>query len=208
MPEARTIPGPASAAPGPAVSIERPAGGPRSPGGAVVMTLSLGDAVTVTASGRLPTLNITADGAAEEPEPVPALLTLTASLENVPAEHDGSEFTFRVRFNVAPSLSFRVLRDESFAVTGGTVRRALRVDGRNDLREIHVKPAGYGDVTVTLTGGCACGTTGAICTADGRVLSNTVTATVQGPPIRAPRRRRSTEPPWTWSVTDSSSDRR
>ena len=181
VPEARTIPGPASAAPGPAVSIERPAGGTRSPGGAVVMTLSLGDAVTVTASGRLPTLNITADGAAEEPEPVPALPPLTASLEDVPAEHDGSEFTFRVRFNVAPSLSFRVLRDESFAVTGGTVRRALRVDGRNDLREIHVKPAGYGDVTITLTGGRACGTTGAICTADGRVLSNTVTATVQGP---------------------------
>ena len=108
---------------------------------------------------------------------------LTASFEDVPAEHDGSSmFTFRVRFNLEPKVGFRVLRDESFAVTGGTVKKARRVNGRNDLREIHVKPSGMGDVTVTLAGGRACGTEGAICTADDKVLSNTLTATVQGPP--------------------------
>ena len=37
-------------------------------------------------------------------------------------------------------------------------------------------------MTVTLAGGRACGTEGAICTADDKVLSNTETATVQGPP--------------------------
>ena len=110
-------------------------------------------------------------------------ISLTASFEDVPDEHDGSSrFTFRVRFNVEPRVGYRVLRDESFAVTGGVVKKARRVDGRNDLREIHIDPLGWGDVTVTLPGGRACGTTGAICTADGKVLSNTETVTVQGPP--------------------------
>ena len=111
------------------------------------------------------------------------VVPLTASFEDVPDEHDGSStFTFRVRFNLEPKVGYRVLRDESFAVTGGTVKKARRVDGRNDLREIHVKPSGMGDITVTLAGGRACGSTGAICTAEGKVLSNTETATVQGPP--------------------------
>ena len=55
------------------------------------------------------------------------------------------------------------------------------MDGRNDLREIHVEPSGHGDVTVTLAGGRACGMAGAICTAGGKALSNTVTVTVKGP---------------------------
>ena len=111
------------------------------------------------------------------------VVPLKAAFEGVPTDHDGSSiFTFRVRFNPEPRVSYKVLRDESFTVSGGTVRRARRVNGRNDLREIHVEPSGYGDVTITLAGGRACGTHGAICTADGRVLSNTLTATVQGPP--------------------------
>ena len=121
----------------------------------------------------------TLDSAATEAVVAP----LTASFEDVPDEHDGSStFTFRVRFNLEPRVGYQVLRDESFAVIGGTVRKARRVDGRNDLREIHVEPEGVGDVTVTLPGGRACGTEGAICTADDKVLSNTETATVQGPP--------------------------
>ena len=111
------------------------------------------------------------------------VVPLTATFEAVPDEHDGaSVFTFRVRFNIEPRVGFRVLRDESFAVTGGTVKKARRVNGRNDLREIHVEPSGMGDITVTLAGGRACGTEGAICTADDKVLSNTETAMVQGPP--------------------------
>ena len=116
------------------------------------------------------------DAVAPESEP------LTASFEGMPSEHDGENiFTFRLRFSEAPAVSYTVLRDESFAVTGGTVKKARRVNGRNDLREIHVEPTGYGDVTLTLAGGRACGTTGAICTADERELSNTLTATIRGP---------------------------
>ncbi len=109
---------------------------------------------------------------------------LTALFQDVPAEHGGPDsgtFTFRVFFNKEPDVSYKVLRDQSFAVTGGAVRKAKRVDGRNDLREIHVAPAGWDDVAVTLAGGRACGTTGAICTAGGEVLSNTLSATIKGP---------------------------
>ena len=109
---------------------------------------------------------------------------LTASFEGVPAAHGGpgaEAFTFRVRFSQEPRVSFRALRDESFAVTGGKVDKARRVDGRNDLREIHVEPTGWEDVTVRLAGGRACGTPGAICTADDTVLANTTVATVPGP---------------------------
>ena len=107
---------------------------------------------------------------------------LTASFEGVPEVHDGSSpFTFRVRFSLEPRVSYTVLRDESFAVTGGDVDKARRVDGRNDLREIHIEPKGWDDVTVMLAGGRACGTEGAICTADGKVLANTAVATVPGP---------------------------
>ena len=115
-------------------------------------------------------------------DPVPVVLT--AVFEGVPGEHDGaSVFTFRVRFDPEPRVSYKVLRDESFDVTGATVRRARRVLGSHSLREIHIEPAGHGDVTVTLRGGRACGTTGAICTADGKALWNTVTATVRGPAV-------------------------
>ena len=109
---------------------------------------------------------------------------LTASFEGVPEAHGGpgaEAFMFRVQFNLEPRVSYKVLRDESFAVTGGEVRKARRVDGRNDLREIHVEPSGWDDVRVTLPGGRACGTEGAICTADGKVLANTAVATVKGP---------------------------
>ena len=79
------------------------------------------------------------------------------------------------------TVSYTVLRDESFAVTGGDVDKARRVDGRNDLREIHIEPKGWDDVRVTLAGGRACGTEGAICTADNKVLANTEVAVVPGP---------------------------
>ena len=133
------------------------------------------------AGAELGTLSVSFSVAASEAVAPDAL---TASFEGVPEAHGGpgaEAFTFRVRFSQEPRVSYAVLRDESFAVTGGGVRRARRVDGRNDLREIHVEPEGWDDVRVTLPGGRACGTEGAICTADGKVLANTAVATVPGP---------------------------
>ena len=104
---------------------------------------------------------------------------LTASFERVPAEHDGTTFVFHARFSEDPAVSYLALRDESFGVTGGAVVGARRKDGRDDLREIHVKPAGHGDVTVSLPPTTDCDADGAICTADGRPLSNANAATVR-----------------------------
>ena len=124
------------------------------------------------------------DPVQEETQPLPPA-QLTASFVDMPASHDGPStiFTLQLLFSEDPAVSFRTLRDTSFAVTGGTVKRALRVNGRNDLREIHIEPAGTDAVKITLAGGRACGTTGAICTSDGRPLSNTLKATVAGPAL-------------------------
>ena len=110
-------------------------------------------------------------------------LPLTASFEAVPAAHDGANtFTFELTFSESPQLSYKVLRDESFSVTGGEVLRAQRLARPSNLRwRITVQPEGLGDVSIILPSGRACKTYGAICTADDRALSNTLTTTVMGP---------------------------
>ena len=107
---------------------------------------------------------------------------LTASFEGMPASHDGENaFTFRVRFSEDIPTSYLVLRDEAFTVAGGTVTNATRVNGRDDLREIEVEPGGSDAVTITLPATADCAAAGAICTSDGRKLSNSQSATVEGP---------------------------
>ena len=121
--------------------------------------------------------------AATEAVPVP----LTAQFRGVPESHDGtSEFSFEVLFSEPVRVSYLVLKNHSFNVTGGTVEKARRARDENgvvrhDLREIHIEPNTQGDVTVVLAGGRACGTQGAICTADEKVLSGTLMLTVPGP---------------------------
>ena len=107
---------------------------------------------------------------------------LTASFENMPSEHDGSTvFTFRLRFSEDPAVSYTVLRDRAFTVSGGTVEKARRVDGRNDLREIHVQPKTTGEIRIDLPATTDCDASGAICTADDRPLSHSLSATVSDP---------------------------
>ena len=59
--------------------------------------------------------------------------------------------------------------------------KARRVNGRNDLWEIHVDHSGSGDVSVTLASRVTCDGYAAICTGDGRMLSNSLNFTVSGP---------------------------
>ena len=109
---------------------------------------------------------------------------LTGSFEGVPEAHDGqSAFSFRVAFSEDIGISYKTLRDESFTTTGGAVTGARRVDGRNDLWEITVKPSDAENVTITLPRR-DCGTTGAVCTREDtpRALTNSPSATVAGPP--------------------------
>ena len=110
---------------------------------------------------------------------------LTASFEDVPAAHDGeSGFRFRVAFSEDIGISFRSLREDAFTVTGGRVTGGTRVDGRRDLFEMTVRSESDDDVTITLQAGRECAVSGAICTKgkNRRKLTNTITATVAGPP--------------------------
>ena len=108
-----------------------------------------------------------------------------ATFHDLPAAHDGeAPFAFELRFTEdVEGLSYRTLRDHAFEVDNGRVRGARRLaQGSNQRWEITVEPDGRGDVAVTLPGERACGAVGAVCTADGRRLSNSPSATVPGPP--------------------------
>ena len=112
--------------------------------------------------------------------PVPLTVSVTVS---APASHDGSaEFTFEIEFSEEFGLSYVTLRDHAFNVTGGSVERAQRTDKPSNIPWlITVKPHGNGDVTIELPATTDCDADGAICTADSRKLSNSLSFTVSGP---------------------------
>ena len=124
------------------------------------------------------TSTATAAVAGEPAEP------LTASVENTPASHNGTDaFTFEIRFSEEVKLSYKTLRDHVFTVTGGTVKKAKRQEeGSNIHWRITVEPDSNTDVTVVLPVTTECDDTGAVCTKDGeRPLSNRLEFTVSGP---------------------------
>ena len=112
--------------------------------------------------------------------PVPLTVSVTVS---APATHDGSsEFTFGIEFSEEFGLSYRTLKFHAFNVTGGSVERAQRTDKPSNIPwRITVKPQGAGDVTIELPVTTDCNAEGAICTGDGRKLSNSLYFTVSGP---------------------------
>ena len=112
-----------------------------------------------------------------------ALSPLTVSLQNFPASHNGTDvFTFEIRFSEHFALSYRTLRDHAFMVDGGTVMKAQRKQkGSNIGWTITVLPDSDADVTVVLAAATDCDDQGAICTRDGRKLSNSLEFTVSGP---------------------------
>ena len=111
------------------------------------------------------------------PEPI------TVILESNPASHNGTdEFTFQIRFSEHFKLSYKTLRDHAFTVVEGTVKKAQRqVKGSNIGWTITVEPASNAEVEIVLPATTDCDATGAICTADGRKLSNSLDFTVVGP---------------------------
>ena len=143
-----------------------------------------GKAVSVKVSftddaGNAETLTSAAT-AAVDAAPLPPL---TALIENAAASHDGeSVFTFELRFSEEFDISYRTLRDHAFTVTGGTVKKAQRLEqGSNIGWRITVRPDGNGDVTIVLPETTDCDAQGAICTGDGRMLSHRLELTVGGP---------------------------
>ena len=112
--------------------------------------------------------------------PVPLTVSVTVS---APASHDGSaEFTFEIEFSEEFGISYRTLKFDAFNVTGGSVERAQRTDKPSNISWlITIKPQGNGDVTIELPATTDCNADGAICTGDGRKLSNSLSFTVSGP---------------------------
>ena len=137
---------------------------------AVSFTDDAGNAETLTSAAT-----DAVDGAPSTP--------LTASVENVAASHDGeSVFTFELRFSEEFGISYKTLRDHAFTVTGGTVKKAQRLEqGSNIGGRITVSPDSSGAVTITLPITEDCDAQGAICTEDGRMLSHRLELTVSGP---------------------------
>ena len=111
-------------------------------------------------------------------------MPLTATFSNVPTSHDGStEFTFDLAFSEDFPLSYITLRDHAFTEDdNGPVTRAQRkVQGSNQTWTITVEPKGNGAITIELPATTDCNADGAICTGDGRKLSNSLSFTVSGP---------------------------
>ena len=108
---------------------------------------------------------------------------LTVSLEATTESHNGTDaFTFEIRFSEEFPLSYKTLRDLAFTVSGGEVLKAQRLDKPSNIRWlITVEPDSNGDVTVVLLVTTDCDADGAVCTADGRMLSNRLEFTVSGP---------------------------
>ena len=108
---------------------------------------------------------------------------LTASFANVPADHDGSNFTFDLNFSENVNAGYARIRDDAFTVSGGAIASAIRkTQGSNQGWTVEVDPEGNGSVSITLPETTDCDASGAICTDDSRKLSQSTSATVAGPP--------------------------
>ncbi len=131
-------------------------------------------------SGRPQSLMMAVRGAAIADEATAG--GLTGWFASSPSAHDGSaNFTVRMGFSDPLSMSRNAMRDHAVRVAGGSATSAKRVNRRGDLWDIRVSPTGPGAVTVTMEGGRACETSGAVCTADGSTLAETLELTVPGP---------------------------
>ena len=134
-------------------------------------------------------------------QPTPAVL-LTASFANVPADHNGGNFTFDLTFSENVDAGYARIRDHALTVTGGSIASASRItQGSNQGWNVEVDPTGNGPVTITLPETTDCSASGAICTDDGRMLSHSPSATVAGPPAvsvsETPPSKRPREQSWS-----------
>ena len=125
-------------------------------------------------------VELTISGPVADPPPPP----LTATILDNPSSHDGSNpFTFELRFSEnMESFSYSTLQDHALTVTGGTGLKVRRLEaGKNVRWEITVTPSSNADMTIALPITTDCSVQGAICTSDGRKLSNRLEVTVAGP---------------------------
>ena len=163
-------------------------------------------ALASAAAGTTATLNHTSVAVTMD-RPIPTVTVrvmtgnsqraLTAQFASQPDQHDGSKrIKVRVVFSEAVDESPENVGEHGVDVEGGEVTSARPVDGnapggaaRKGTRsaggevvwEFEIEPDSHGDVTVSLEAGRPCDEPGAICTADGRALSEGISTTVRGP---------------------------
>ena len=90
-------------------------------------------------------------------------------------------FTLKLWLRKEVNLGYKTPPDHAFTVTGGTVKKAQRLEKGSNIRwQITVEPASGASVTVVLPVTTDCNAQGAICTEDGRKLSNRNEFTVSG----------------------------
>ena len=125
-------------------------------------------------------------------------MPLRAWFASQPAQHDGSK---RIKVRVGFSDAVAESPEHGVKVEGGAVTSVRPVDGNAPggaaaasattrsvggqdgevVWEFEIEPDSDGDVTVSLEAWRPCEETGAICTADGRLLSQGISTTVRGP---------------------------
>ena len=95
----------------------------------------------------------------------------------------GPAFTFELDFSENVKAGYARIRDHAFTVSGAAdITSAVRkVQGSNQGWTITVNPNGNNAITITLPETTGCDDTGAICTYDGRMLSDSTSAQVAGP---------------------------
>ena len=116
--------------------------------------------------------------------PVAPAAQFEPSFSGAPAEHAGEGgFTVRFHLGAEPAgLSYRTVRDDLFAVTGGRIVAVKReTTGKNQDWELTVEPSGLGDVTLSLKDTTDCAGPPGVCTARGQKLTGPLSLTVRGP---------------------------
>ena len=98
------------------------------------------------------------------------------------SSHEGEAFRLRLHFNDEPNLRPGDVQGALFAVTGGRIARAQRIERGSNLGwHLTVEPDGVGAVELELPATESCSDEGAVCTGDGRKLERGIAWTVAGP---------------------------
>ena len=110
---------------------------------------------------------------------------LRVRFESLPAGHDGSTaFAVQLAFSEPIETTEAAIR-QMLIVTNGTVTSVRQVDNRSDRWEIKAIPHSNADVSMSLLATPSCDADNAICTADGRMLSQGVAVSVPRAPLTA-----------------------
>ena len=115
---------------------------------------------------------------------------MTARFTQAPSAHDGaSGFDLHLEFSHEPAegFSYRTVEGALFDVEGGAITRVWRRErGKNRLWGITVTPAGDDAVTLAARATTDCATSHAVCDAEGRKFTGSLTATIPGPEVSEP----------------------